>query len=70
MQHETGNNKTQGHDENHVHARDSPGPTDEDYKGLYDDLTALRRSWALMDPQDPAQWDRDSALHITKDPYP
>ena len=44
-----------------------PRPTEEDYKGLYDDLMTLRQSWVLLRP---TLWNQDTVPHITKDPYP
>lgn len=59
-----------GPNKDQVRSRGLPGPTDEDYKGLCDDLMALRRSRGLLlDPEDPARWDQGGAHQITEDPY-
>lgn len=63
-------NDTKGLNKDHAQLLGLPGPTDEDYKGLYDDLMTLRHSWGLLDPEDPAQWNQDGAPQITEDPYP
>merc|ERR1712183_380711 len=61
-------NDTKGPNKDHARSRGLPGPTDEDYKRLYDDLMTLRRSLELLDPEDPAQWNQDRTPQITEDP--
>lgn len=58
---------TQGLDKERSDSRDAPGPTDADYKAIYDDLMTLRQSWEL---EDPAQWNSAGAPHIAEDPWP
>lgn len=69
MQHDPAG--TQGPNRERSRSHGMPRPTDEDYKGLYDDLMTLRQSWtSLLDPQDPAQWEQDGAAHVVADLWP
>lgn len=58
-----------GTSKDHIRPGSLAGPTDDDYKGLYDDLMTLRQSWELLDPEDPAQWDRDGVPRIAEDSH-
>ncbi|AVK76722.1 hypothetical protein pmac_cds_34 [Pandoravirus macleodensis] len=67
MQHKP--DDTRGPDKGHIQSSSLPGPTDDDYKGLYDDLMTLRQSWELLDPEDPTLWDQGGAPHIADDSH-